>query len=281
MTSIAAIHDLSGVGRCSLVAAISVLSAMGHCCHPVPTAVLSQQTAFPGYSYLDFTPYLDCYLEGWSGIGLQPDLIFTGFLGGVKQPPLIRAYIERHPGAVTVIDPVMGDFGALYPCYPAAYIDCMRELAKTAHILTPNPTEFALLTSASPVDPLPRSEEALLEMAASLEADRLRQVVITGNCGAGGMENTILHLVESRVEHIPCVHTGVSYSGSGDLFASILCGGVAAGLDFSKTVKMAGDFLSAVAHATDPDADPRLGMAYETHLKMLIDWMKEETIDAQ
>ena len=38
---IAVINDLSGMGRCSLVASISVLSVLGQQVFPVPTAILS------------------------------------------------------------------------------------------------------------------------------------------------------------------------------------------------------------------------------------------------
>ena len=44
---VAAVHDMSGLGRCSLTVALPVLSAMGAQCCPLPTAVLSAHTAFP------------------------------------------------------------------------------------------------------------------------------------------------------------------------------------------------------------------------------------------
>ena len=44
---VAAIHDLSGYGRCSLTVALPILSAMGVQCAVLPTAYLSTHTAFP------------------------------------------------------------------------------------------------------------------------------------------------------------------------------------------------------------------------------------------
>ena len=41
---VAAIHDMSGFGRCSLTVAIPILSAMGVQCCPLPTAFLSTHT---------------------------------------------------------------------------------------------------------------------------------------------------------------------------------------------------------------------------------------------
>ena len=43
---VAAIHDMSGFGRCSLTVVLPVLGAMGAECCPLPTAFLSAQTAF-------------------------------------------------------------------------------------------------------------------------------------------------------------------------------------------------------------------------------------------
>lgn len=45
---IAAVHDLSGVGRVSLTAVIPILSSMGFQVCPLPTAVLSNHTQYPG-----------------------------------------------------------------------------------------------------------------------------------------------------------------------------------------------------------------------------------------
>ena len=41
---VAAIHDLSGFGRCALTVILPVISAMGIQCVTVPTAILSTHT---------------------------------------------------------------------------------------------------------------------------------------------------------------------------------------------------------------------------------------------
>jgi pyridoxine kinase len=48
---VAAVHDLSGNGRVSLTVAIPVLSAMGIQVCPLPTAVLSSHTQYPGFFF--------------------------------------------------------------------------------------------------------------------------------------------------------------------------------------------------------------------------------------
>ena len=56
--TVAAIHDMSGVGRCALTVAIPVISALGAQVCPVPTAVLSAHTAFQGVAVRDLTDFL-------------------------------------------------------------------------------------------------------------------------------------------------------------------------------------------------------------------------------
>ena len=50
---IAAIHDLSGIGRTSLMAVIPILSTMGFNVCPLPTAILSNHSQYPDFSFLD------------------------------------------------------------------------------------------------------------------------------------------------------------------------------------------------------------------------------------
>jgi len=71
--TIAALHDLSGVGRCALTVAIPVISAMGVQVCPAPTAVLSAHTAFPDFVAQDLTDFLEANLDKWCDMGLRFD----------------------------------------------------------------------------------------------------------------------------------------------------------------------------------------------------------------
>ena len=55
LKKVAAINDLSGIGKCSLTVAIPILSALKVQCCPFPTAILSSQTGFSEYTFLDLT----------------------------------------------------------------------------------------------------------------------------------------------------------------------------------------------------------------------------------
>ena len=69
---VAAINDLSGLGRCSLTVDIAVLAAMGIEACPLPTAVLTAQTGYPGYRCVPFTKQMYSYTEHWQELQVLP-----------------------------------------------------------------------------------------------------------------------------------------------------------------------------------------------------------------
>lgn len=71
MKKIAVINDLSGLGKCSLTAAIPVISVMGVQACPLPTAVLSNQTGYESYFCEDFTEHMEPYMEQWKKRGFS------------------------------------------------------------------------------------------------------------------------------------------------------------------------------------------------------------------
>lgn len=110
----AAIHDISGLGRCSLTMALPILSVLGTQCCPVPTAVLSSQTdGYRDYTFTDLTEALPDYIAHWKKNGEQFDAIYTGFLGSAKQIDIVADFIDtfRSPQTLVLVDPVMGDNG--------------------------------------------------------------------------------------------------------------------------------------------------------------------------
>ena len=111
---VAAIHDMSGFGRCSLTVAIPVLSAMGLQCCPLPTAFLSTHTGgFEGFSFLDMTDEMPRAAEHWKTLDLGFQCIYSGFLGSERQIQIVSDFIRdfREEDTVVVVDPVMGDHG--------------------------------------------------------------------------------------------------------------------------------------------------------------------------
>ena len=116
MKKIAVIHDLSGLGKCSLTAAIPVISAMGVQACPLPTAILSNQTGYGSYFWDDYTDRMELIMDEWKKTGFTPDGVYTGFLGDARQVDLILKFVDMFctEGTHILVDPVMGDRGETY-----------------------------------------------------------------------------------------------------------------------------------------------------------------------
>lgn len=266
---VACINDLSGYGRCSLTVALPVLSVMGIQACPVPTAVLSKHTGFSSYTFRDLADTLPAYFRTWSD--LHFDWIYSGFLGSVGQVDSVRAFFDAQraasPDCRVLLDPVMGDGGKYYSTYNDELCDAVRRLTAQADVITPNVTEACLLTGT------PYTGEVLHTAEAVALAERL----MTLGCGAAVItgiirDDIICNLTyQNGTPEFSAVHrTKRIFSGTGDLFASVLCGGLAQGMALPEAVLLAERFLSEVtAYTLTLDTDPCAGVCFEPFLAEL------------
>ena len=278
---VAVINDLSGFGRCSLTAAISVLSAMGVSPCPFPTAVLTNQTGYDSYYCDDYTDKVHHYTEEWSKLDAHFDGIYTGFMMGEKQIEQIERFLDRFqkPDTCLLVDPVMGDNGAAYGIYTQKLRDSMRRLAERADIITPNFTELCLLsgedcTMAGQMEEMNQRVEKIREMGIKLCNKENKVVLVTGviyddQDGEQCMGNVYVTRRDCRMIAQPYLEG--SYSGTGDLLASTVIGGVVRGDSVTDTVELAGRFLQKALRDTITEKIPRNdGVNYEQFLGMLI-----------
>ena len=246
---IAVINDFCGFGRCSLAVSLPIISAMKLQCCPLPTSIFSNHTGYDSFYYTDFTAHMKAYMEQWEKLGLSFDGILTGFLGSVEQIDLVCAFMQRFKGenTVTVVDPVMGDDGALYATYSPLLAQRMRELLQYADILTPNFTEACILTGRDYVeDP---SEELLLEVCRELHALGPKEIVISGLERGEDLENFIYS--PGKAPQVIREHkTGPCRAGTGDVFASVLAARAVQGMELAQSVKEASAFIAKALRRT-------------------------------
>lgn len=285
MKKIAVLNDLSGMGKCSLTAAIPVISVMGIQACPLPTAVLSAQTGFPSYYCDDYTDRMDAIMEEWKKMDFYPDGIYTGFLSDARQADKAVEFIEQFAKEDTkiLIDPVMGDNGEEYPIYTEALCEKMRFLVRRATVITPNLTEaLLLLYGAQRAHVLWKElslmdEERLLKFTEStgkeLSKEFDTEVVITGiDLPARENHQEIGNLIcqDGVQTWVSTVKEGGSYSGTGDLFASVLSAGMVKGMDTVDSVRKAVKFLSKGIHdAVLEGTDRNEGICFERYLSEL------------
>ena len=145
---IAAIHDLSGLGKCSLTVALPVISATGVECACIPTAVLSTHTGeFTGWTFRDLSDDMLPIARHWQREGVRIDGIYSGYLASPEQAELLSQTIDciAAPDTLVIVDPVMADNGIYYSQIDERMCAAFRRLLSRADVITPNITEAALL----------------------------------------------------------------------------------------------------------------------------------------
>ncbi len=250
---VAAIHDLSGYGRASLTVVIPILSNMGVQVCPLPTAVLSSHSGFRGVHFVDLTDELEGMIAHWRSLKLSFDAIYSGYLGSPKQVGIVQQFIRdfAQPDQFVLVDPVLGDNGKLYASFDNAMVLGMRSLIGDAHIITPNLTEAALLLG-EPYSP-DVDIDVLMEWTRKLAKMGPEVVIITSVPEPflpGKTAVLAYNQSDDRMWKITCDYLPANYPGTGDAFASILCGALLQGDSLPIAIDRAVHFISMGVRAT-------------------------------
>lgn len=279
---VAVINDLSGLGKCSLTAAIPVLSVLGVQPCPLPTAILTNQTGYDSYYCDDYTDKMDYYTEEWTKRGLTLDGIYSGFLGSEAQADKILRFCEvfRKKETLFLVDPVMGDSGQVYPIYTPRLRNKMQELVFHADVITPNLTECCILGNTDYLKLTAHQDSAdylkyIAEMGRKVLAGSVHTVVITGIIWRGPQDTSPCYynmiITKDSCFTASSGMYGGSYSGTGDLLASVICGSLVRG-DTAQTALTRGvRFLEAALKDTAKEDIPRNdGVNFEPYLNLLL-----------
>lgn len=270
---IAAIHDISGIGKCSLTAAIPIISASGIEAAAMPTAVLSTHTGdIKGFTYRDLTSDLNDIAFHWKSLGIEFDGIYSGFLGSIEQVDIVCSFIDifKNKNTVVIVDPAMADGGKMYKTFGEDFAKEMVLLCKKADIIVPNLTEAAFLLGEEYVEP-PYTKEYIDVIIKKLVALGPSMVVLTG-----------VSFKDDEIGFAVCdngndVFYGFSerypgtYYGTGDIFASALTSAYLRGKSIFESAQIALDFTcSAIKRTYEAGTDTRLGVNFEQGIKEFI-----------
>ena len=268
LKKVAAINDLSGIGKCSLSVAIPILSALKVQCCPFPTAILSSQTGFSQYTFLDLTNEMEKYSNTWKKLNLNIDTIYSGFLGSSSQIDIVRNFIKSNPHAFVIVDPVLGDNGELYPIFNNDTCTKMKDLVIHSNLITPNITEACLLLNEDYKDNF--SEEEVITIAKKLSELGPSKVIITGIVRDNMIYNLSYDKEEDKAFTYGLEYNKCSYSGTGDIFVSIICGLITNNYDLEFAVKTASDFIyKCVSYTSKYEDDRNQGVMFEMFLNDL------------
>lgn len=269
LKKVAAIHDLSGIGRCSLTVALPILSALKVQCCPFPTAILSSQTGFPKYSFLDLTNEMNKYKNIWNDLNINFDCIYSGFLGSKDQIDIVSSFIDEHKNALVIVDPVMGDDGNLYPIFNNDMCKKIKNLVQKSDIVTPNLTE-ALILIGGDIKNINLKKSNLIHIAKQVSDLGPSKVVITGIKIEDKIYNLSFDKSLDEIYFTSAHFNNVSYSGTGDIFTSILTGMLLNGHSLKNSVIKANDFISnVISYTSSFDTDRNCGVMFEMFLNEL------------
>lgn len=265
MKKILIFNDISGLGNCSLVANLPIFSKLGHYCMPVVTGCYSCQTGFdnfavtPNPNTVDFAKRISA--------NAKPDAFYVGFCNDKATLNGVKTVVEDVlDGDVCLfVDPIMGDNGRLYPVFDDDYVIAMKSLVSRAHCITPNVTEACMLLNVDYAELTShRNDDGYLELCGSVFKDFLTEVkcrtaVITGIAHGEQISNLVLD--GASVDVVTTSRVDVDYSGTGDLFSSVVLGELLNGKTLLQATKAGADFVSDSARATSR-SDRRFGVDF-------------------
>lgn len=300
---VAAVHDMCGIGDCSLTCALPILSAAGCDVEPVPTALFSSHTLFPQFVSLDTTDFLTGYLDAWKKIGNSVDAVYSGFLGSAQQVGIIERLYRDYPAALRLVDPVMGDNGSMYPTYTQEMCEAVKRLVPGADVLMPNLTEASLLTGIpyAGTDP---DEAQIHDLVDALVGMGAKNVVLKGiDRGDGTLRNIVASAAPAdeasaapageasatparsasaarsgasrqtapagSISVAEQAHTKLPFMlhGTGDAFASALSAALLTGRSVEESADIAGEFVRGCMADTPAQPDyERRGVSIELEL---------------
>ena len=263
----AAIHDLSGFGKCSLTVALPIISATGVECCCIPTALLSTHTGgFTGWTFTDLSGDIVPIAEHWNALNVGFDAIYSGYLASEAQGKLLERAIGRLRGddTLVVVDPAMADNGKYYANLDGRMAACFRKLIKKADIITPNVTEACFLTDTE-YRPGPHSMDFITALIDKLSALGPKFVAVTGVSLERGSVGIIAR--DNRSGKVSTVMNKAlegTFHGSGDVFASAFAALLTRGARLEDALSAAEDFVNAAIERTAQRGTPRqYGLDFE------------------
>lgn len=260
MKRILTVQDISCVGKCSLTVALPIISAAGVETAVLPTAVLSNHTAFKeGFTFRDLTEDIPAIHAQWQKENIQFDAIYTGYLGSTEQIHLVQQLFEDYGGEdkLILVDPAMGDFGKLYAGFTGEFAEAMTSLCAKADIIVPNITEASIMLGEEYIESgYTRSYiEQLLRRLTDLGP---KEAALTGISFEENRVGTMSYNRETDTffEYYN-TRQPVSFHGTGDIFASALLGAKMKGKTTEEALTIAVDYTSACIEYTmkDPNAN--------------------------
>ena len=156
----------------------------------------------------------------------------------------------------------------------------MRKLSQMADVITPNLTELCFLSGVEYESVIAcRQSENYIDTIKSLcekilsKAKKPQTVIVTGIIREKEKKDYMGNLVVSKDQcfYVETPYIGMGFSGTGDLFASVICGSLVKGLPMRDAVEKAIYFLQEAIEEAAIEKIPRNhGVNFEKYLSRLL-----------
>lgn len=279
MKRIITLQDISCVGGCSITVALPIISAMGVECGILPTAVLSTHTMFKNFTCKDLSDQIAPIAEAWKKEHITFDSIYTGYLASEEQCAQVCDFFDQFHDETNLIlvDPAMADNGKLYSAFDENFPAAMAAVCAKADIILPNLTEACLLTGMPyQTEYDPGYIQTLLQKLLALGC---KTAVLTGvSFEPGHLGIAYLDQKGQSFSYFTelCPQ---SFHGTGDLYSSVVLGGLMRGLDLGSSLALAADFVVVCIKATAGSDDPRwYAVEFQSQIPLLCSMLEERLV---
>lgn len=273
MKNILVFNDISGLGNCSLSANLPIFAHFGHYSMPICTGMFSSQTGFSGFLCQPNTQVLQFAKQLLSE--RNADVVYIGFCNNVETLQQVTQVVEecKRQGAMVLVDPVMGDNGKFYPVFNNDYLQQMKKLVALADYATPNLTEACMLLNL-PYDQVVAEQNnagylghcgKLLQ--GFLATTGCKNAVVTGIVVGNLIGNVVLQ--GQATKYVTTDRNERNFSGTGDLFSSIVLAELLEGYDLFQATQASAEFISRSAKNT-LCKDVRFGVEFAPLLHTLL-----------
>ncbi len=163
----------------------------------------------------------------------------------------------------------MGDDGALYPIFNEESCLKIKELVKLSNLTTPNLTEACFLTGRD-ITKHDFTRNEIIEIAKDISKLGPDKVIITGILEGDSISNMAYDKTTDEIFFTSIKYNHCSYSGTGDIFTSILCAMICRGFDLVYCVNTATNYIyKVVEYSAKFNNDRNDGIRFEQFLSDL------------
>ncbi len=275
---VAAIHDISCFGKCSLTVAGPILSAAGIETSVIPTAVPSTHTGgFMGFTFRDLSDDILPVVNHWQENKISFDALYSGYLGSAEQIEIMKKVFTllKTENTKIVIDPVMADNGKLYGGFPETFPAKMKDLCKLADIITPNITEAVFMLGEEYKEG-PYTKEYIEGLIKKLTAVCGKDIVLTGvYFNKEELGAAVYNHKTGKIDYVFNKKIDAAYHGTGDCFTSAILAALLNGKTLTEATAVAVKFTVAAIKETKENYPTMwYGVNFESKLPLLSELIK-------